>query len=361
MHKEYMTRAIEIAKKGMGFVNPNPLVGAVIVKNNSIIGEGYHEIYGAPHAEVNAINSVTDSCEGATMYVSLEPCSHFGKTPPCADLIIEHKFKKVYIATLDPNPLVSGDGVKKLRDAGIEVEIGLLEEESKNINKVFFKWISEDEYPYVHLKFASTLDGKIALSNGNSQWISNSATLELSQFYRKKYSSIMVGINTLLNDNPRLNCRIDNGCDPYRIVVDAHLKTPIESNFIKMGKLDKKSIIITSKENLNNEKFILFKSLGINFITLPNFSFDIKEVFKAIKKFKIDSVMVEGGSFLISSIFKENLFDEGTIVIAPKFTGEDNAISFVHGFNPKTMNDSYNLPNVTFEILDDNFVVNFRR
>ena len=137
MHKEYMTRAIEIAKKGMGFVNPNPLVGAVIVKNNSIIGEGYHEIYGAPHAEVNAINSVTDSCEGATMYVSLEPCSHFGKTPPCADLIIEKKFKKVFIASLDPNPLVAGNGVKKIREAGIEVEVGLLQEEAKSINKVF--------------------------------------------------------------------------------------------------------------------------------------------------------------------------------------------------------------------------------
>ena len=361
MHEEYMRKAIELAKKGIGHVNPNPLVGAVIVKDDKIIGQGYHKVYGGPHAEVNAVASAKETCEGATMYVTLEPCSHYGKTPPCADLIIEKKFKKVFIASLDPNPLVAGNGVKKIKEAGIEVEIGLLKKEAKSINEVFFKWISEERVPYIYLKFAITLDGKIALSNGSSQWISNDKTLELSHNLRNKYMGIMVGVNTLLADNPRLNCRITNGKDPIRIVVDSHLKTPMDSNFVKLGAEDKNSIIVTSIENINSDKYLELHNLGIKFITLPNYHFSMREVMERLKQVGIDSVLVEGGSHIISSIFKEELYDEGTIVVAPKFTGEEKAISFVHGFEPKKMSDSYNLPNVTFKSYGDNMTISFRR
>ena len=361
MHEEYMRKAIVLAKKGVGHVNPNPLVGAVIVKDNKVIGQGYHKVYGGPHAEVNAVASAKETCEGATMYVTLEPCSHYGKTPPCADLIIEKKFKKVFIASLDPNPLVAGNGVKKIREAGIEVEVGLLQEEAKSINEVFFKWISEERVPYIYLKFAITLDGKIALSNGSSQWISNDKTLELSHNLRNKYMGIMVGVNTLLADNPRLNCRIKNGKNPVRIVVDSHLKTPIDSNFVKLGAEDKNSIIVTSMENINSDKYLELHGLGIKFITLPDYHFSMRKVMEKIKEIGIDSVLVEGGSYIISAVFNEELYDEGTIVMAPKFTGEEGAISFVHGFEPKKMSDSYNLPNVTFKSYGDNIAINFRR
>lgn len=361
MDKKYMREAISLAKKGIGHVNPNPLVGAIIVKNGQIIGKGYHKIYGGPHAEVNAIANTKEDCKGATMYVTLEPCSHYGKTPPCADLIIAKGIKKVFISSLDPNPLVSGNGVKKLINAGIEVEVGLIEEESKSINSIFFKWISENPLPYIYMKFAITLDGKIALSNGNSQWISNDKTLSLSHKLRCKYMGIMVGVNTLLADNPRLNCRIKNGKDPIRIVVDSHLKTPIDSNFVKLGIEDKNSVIVTSIANINSPKYLELMDLGIKFVTLEGYHFDFSELMARIKAIGIDSVLVEGGSHIITSVFKEDIYDEGTIVVAPKFTGEDNAISFVHGFSLNKMSESYNLPNVKFKTYGDNIAINFKR
>ena len=199
------------------------------------------------------------------------------------------------------------------------------------------------------------------MSNGNSQWISNDKTLELSHSLRNKYSGIMVGVNTLLADNPRLNCRIKGGKDPIRIVVDSHLKTPIDSNFVKLGVEDKNSIIVTSIENINSDKYSELHGLGIKFITLPDYHFSMREVMERIKEIGIDSVLVEGGSYIISAVFNEELYDEGTIVMAPKFTGEEGAISFVHGFEPKKMSDSYNLPNVTFKSYGDNIAINFRR
>lgn len=361
MHEMFMKKAIDLAKKGIGGVNPNPLVGAIIVKGGEIIGKGYHKICGEAHAEVNAVASAKESCEGATMYVTLEPCSHYGKTPPCADLIIEHKFKKVYIASLDPNPLVAGRGVKKLRDAGIEVEIGLLENEAKNINPVFFKWVSNNPFPYVYLKFAITLDGKIALHNGSSQWISNDKTLNLSHRLRNRFMAIMVGVNTLLVDNPRLNCRLKKGRNPIRIVVDSHLKVPFDSNFVRLGMEDKKSIIVTSSENINSDKYLELMDLGIRIITLDGFHFNFRDVMAKLKVIGIDSVLVEGGSHIITSVFKEEIYDEGTVVVAPKFTGEEGALSFVHGFTPEKMSDSYNLPNVKFKIFGDNIAINFRK
>lgn len=361
MHDKFMKLAIDLAKKGIGGVNPNPLVGAVIVKDDRIIGKGYHKICGEAHAEVNAITSAKESCEGATMYVTLEPCSHYGKTPPCADLIIKHKFKKVFIANLDPNPLVSGRGVKKLRDAGIDVEVGVLEKEAREINPVFFKWISDNALPYIYLKFAITLDGKIALGNGSSQWISNDNTLNLSHRLRNRFMAIMVGVNTLLIDNPRLNCRIKGGRNPIRVVVDSHLKIPFESNFVKFGTEDKKSIIVTSLENINSEKYLKLMDMGMKIITLPDYHFKFEDVMKKLKEIGIDSVLVEGGSHIISSVFQEDIYDEGTIVVAPKFTGEEGAISFVHGFSPNKMSDSYTLPNPKFKTYGDNIAISFRK
>ena len=234
----YMKEAIELAKKGIGKVNPNPLVGAVIVKNNEIIGSGYHQAYGEAHAEVNAIidaESKGISVEGATIYVTLEPCSHYGKTPPCALKIVDKKFKRVVVGSNDPNPLVSGRGLEMIRNAGIEVVTAVLEAECTEINKVFYKYITT-KTPYIFLKVAITLDGKIATSVGDSKWISNEESREKVQYYRNKFMGIMIGANTLSNDNPSLTARMSEGRDPYRIIIDPDLISNDSFNVVKAVK-----------------------------------------------------------------------------------------------------------------------------
>lgn len=208
-NQKYMLRAIELAKLGTGFVNPNPLVGAVIVKNGRIIGEGYHMKYGTLHAERNALKNCTESPEGAEMYVTLEPCCHYGKNPPCTDAVIASGIKKVYVGSDDPNPLVAGKGIKILRENGIEVVTHFMKEECDKLNDIFFYYITNKK-PYVILKYAMTADGKIATSTGKSKWISNEASREHTHQTRKKVAAILVGIGTVLNDNPMLNCRCEN-------------------------------------------------------------------------------------------------------------------------------------------------------
>ncbi|MBQ3437593.1 MAG: bifunctional diaminohydroxyphosphoribosylaminopyrimidine deaminase/5-amino-6-(5-phosphoribosylamino)uracil reductase RibD, partial [Fusobacterium sp.] len=241
-----MAKAMELAKLGFGKVNPNPLVGAVVVKDNKIVGEGWHKEYGGPHAEVHALDMAGKNAEGATIYVTLEPCSHYGKTPPCAKKIIDSGIKKCIVATLDPNPLVAGKGIKLLEEAGVEVEVGLLEAEAKILNRVFFKYISTNT-PYLFLKCGITLDGKIASRTGNSKWITNEIAREKVQKLRTKYMSIMVGINTVLEDNPSLDSRCENSRNPFRIVIDPFLKIKEHAKLLNFK--DNKAIIITSENN----------------------------------------------------------------------------------------------------------------
>ncbi len=359
MHQEYMREALRLAVKGKGAVNPNPLVGAVVVKDSKIIGSGWHKFYGGSHAEVYALEEAGEEARGATIYVTLEPCSHFGKTPPCAKKIVEMGIKKCVIATLDPNPKVAGKGVKILEEAGIEVVVGIEEEEAKNINKVFFKYIKNKE-PYLFLKCAITLDGKIATNNGDSKWITNEVAREKVQKLRNEFMGIMVGINTLINDNPRLNSRTENGRDPYRFVVDPNLKTPVDCNFTNFK--DGKSYIITSIENQKEEneaykKYIKLKEKNINFIFLEGKRFQIKDILKKIGELNIDSVLLEGGSFLISKAFEENRIDGGEIFIAPKILG--GGLPFIDGFNFENMKDSFKLENIKFNTYDDNISIEF--
>lgn len=222
LNQEYMRLAIEIAKKGAGKVNPNPMVGAVIVKDERVIGQGYHKYYGGNHAEVNAFENLSDNPEGATIYVTLEPCSHYGKTPPCVDKIIANKISKVVVGTLDPNPLVEGRGIKALKEAGIEVITGVLEEECKKLNEVFMKYIL-CKRPFVVLKTAMTLDGKIATESGESKWITSDKSRQEVHKLRNKLSAIMVGVNTVIKDNPELTCRLEGGKNPVRIIVDSKI------------------------------------------------------------------------------------------------------------------------------------------
>lgn len=357
MDEKYMDLALELAEKGKGYVNPNPMVGAVVVKDGEIVGKGWHKFYGGPHAEVYALDEAGEKAEGATIYVTFEPCSHFGKTPPCAEKIKKMKIKKCVIACLDPNPIVAGRGKKILEEAGIEVVVGVREKEAKELNKVFMKYITEKN-PYLFLKCAITLDGKIATNERDSKWITNEKSREKVQFLRHEYMGIMIGINTLINDNPRLTARIENGINPFRIVVDPHLRTPLESNFVNMAD-DNKSIIITSKENEKNDKIKELENKNVKIIYMEGFDFSVHEILKKIGELKIDSVLLEGGSYLISKAFKENRIDGGEIFIAPKILG--GGLPFIDGFDFKEIKDCFHLQNVKFNVYDDNISVEFHK
>lgn len=363
MDEKYMDMALALAIKGRGHVNPNPMVGAVVVKNGEIVGRGWHKYFGGPHAEVYALDEAGEKAEGATIYVTLEPCSHYGKTPPCCEKIKKMKIKKCVVACLDPNPLVAGRGIKILEEAGIEVVVGVREKEAKELNKVFMKYITTHD-PYLFLKCAITLDGKIATNTRDSKWITNEKSREKVQELRSSFMGIMVGVNTLLNDNPRLTARVEGGVNPIRIVIDPYLKTPVgekdsELNFVAMAKDDNKSLIITSEENKDTLKEKLLKDKNIKFIYMKGYDYKIDDILKKLGEEKIDSVLLEGGSYLISKAFEENRIDGGEIFIAPKILG--GGLSFVEGFDFKNIKDCFHLNNIRFNTYDDNISVEFHK
>lgn len=246
----YMRMALDLARKGKGWTTPNPLVGAIIVKGGRVIGQGYHQKYGQPHAEVNAIASAKEDVTGATLYVTLEPCSHFGKTPPCSDLLIDKNIKRVVVGTLDPNPLVAGKGIERLRSNGIEVVTGVLEEESQKLNEIFIKYIVTKE-PFVVMKNAMSLDGKIATVTGESQWISGESSRKQVHSLRHELAGIMVGIETIIKDDPQLTSRTLNSRNPIRIVVDSQLRIPIASKVLTQQ--DKAKTIVATTRRANKE------------------------------------------------------------------------------------------------------------
>lgn len=367
INEKYMRMAIELAKKGAGAVNPNPMVGAVVVKNGEVIGRGYHKFFGGPHAEVYALEEAGEKAEGATIYVTLEPCSHYGKTPPCAKKIIDMGIKKCFIGSSDPNPKVAGRGVAMLKEAGIEVVENVLKEECDEVNQVFFKYI-KTKIPYLFVKCGITLDGKIALSNGISKWITNSIAREKVQYYRNKFMGIMVGINTVLTDNPSLTARIENGVNPFRIIVDPNLQIDENCKVVKNNE-DEKTVIITSQKNLftedteNTEIQIKQKRLSeenkVKFIFIDGEKFSFKEMLEEIGKTGIDSILLEGGETLISLAFEENVIDGGEIFIANKILGDSRAKPFISGFVREKMEEAVQLTNVRNNIYGENVGMEF--
>ena len=367
INEKYMCMAIELAKKGAGGVNPNPMVGAVVVKNGKVIGRGYHKFFGGPHAEVYALEEAGKEAEGATIYVTLEPCSHYGKTPPCAKKIIDMGIKKCFIGSSDPNPKVAGRGVAMLKEAGIEVVENVLKKECDEINQVFFKYI-KTRIPYLFVKCGITLDGKIALSNGISKWITNSIAREKVQYYRNKFMGIMVGINTVLTDNPSLTARIENGVNPFRIIVDPNLQIDENCKVVKNNE-DEKTVIITSQKNLfaedaeNTEIQIKQKRLveenKVKFIFIDGEKFSFKKMLEEIGKAGIDSVLLEGGETLISLAFEENVIDGGEIFIANKILGDSSAKPFISGFVREKMDEAIQLTNVRNNIYGENVGMEF--
>lgn len=343
---EYMKMALELAKRGRGRVNPNPLVGAIVVKNGRVIGQGWHEYFGGLHAERNALKSCREaprepqpqempapretqgsrempgpreSAEGATLYVTLEPCCHYGKTPPCTEAIIESKIARVVVGTLDVNPLVAGKGVEILRQNGITVDVGVLEDECQWLIRVFRKFMTTKR-PFVVMKYAMTMDGKIATYAGHSRWISSEQAREQVHRLRNELTAIMVGVETVIHDDPLLTCRMENGRNPVRIVCDTHLRTPLTSKLVETA-ASVPTFIATACGD--EQRKALYEQRGCKVIPVPELDghIDLSGLMDILGAMDIDGVLLEGGGRLNWSALRQQIVDEVQTYIAPKIFG----------------------------------------
>lgn len=330
-NRVYMQRAIELASKAGGWAAPNPMVGAVIVKNGMVIGEGYHRKCGELHAERNAFASLTEDATGAEMYVTLEPCCHYGRTPPCTEAIIQHGIFRVYIGSRDPNPLVSGKGAEILREHGIEVIEDFMREECDKINPMFFKYITTG-MPYVVLKYAMTLDGKIASVSGKSKWITGEVARAHVHSLRGQYPAILSGVGTVLADDPMLNCRLRGAHQPLRVIVDSHLRTPPDSNIIKTA--GQYPTLIACTEEADTRKAAVLKAEGADIEVIgkdENGHVDLKALMKHLGKMDISGVLIEGGGEINDSALRAGIVDHVCAYIAPKLLGGGTAKTPVGG------------------------------
>ena len=368
-----MRRAIELAKRGGGYVHPNPLVGCVVVKDGEIIAEGYHEKYGEFHAERNALTRCQSETKSASLYVTLEPCCHYGKTPPCTEIIIEKGIKKVFVGILDPNPLVAGKGVKILQDAGIEVEVGLCEDEIRELNKVFLKYITTKR-PYVIMKTAMTLDGKIAAFTGDSRWVTNEQSRKLVHELRSEMAAVVVGIGTVLADDPMLNVRLEgNPHQPIRIVVDSNLRIPIDSQLVKTA-MEYRTIIATTKSLADFADDTDFSGLpqGFSSLTLTDIAdsgveilecqsnndhVDINDLMNKLGAMGIDSILLGGGGTLNAAFLEAGCVDEVWAFIAPKIIGGEGAKTPVSGKGIDKMSDAIQLQNIDIQNINGDILI----
>lgn len=362
-HEHYMRYALELAKKGSGRTSPNPLVGAVIVKDDKILGEGWHKKYGGLHAERNAFKNAQErgnSVEGATMYVTLEPCCHYGKTPPCTEAIIENKIEKVFIGSSDPNPAVAGKGVQILKKAGIQVIENVLKEDCDKVNEIFFHYI-QTGLPFVMLKYAMTLDGKIATVSGKSKWITSEAARLDVHKDRSRYKAIMAGLGTVVSDDPMLTSRIENGINPIRIICDTNLNTPYDSKLVKTAK-ETVTIIATSVED--EYKYKPYVDKGCTIITVPKGEdghLDLSKLLKVLGEMEIDSIYIEGGGSLNWSALKSGMVNKIKTYIAPKLFGGEDAKSPVRGLGVDSPQDAFMFETESVYRLGPDTVIESRR
>ena len=330
----YMRRAIALAQKGEGQVSPNPLVGAVIVKDGKIIGEGYHEHYGQPHAERNALANCIQSPEGATIYVTLEPCCHHGKQPPCTDALLAAGIRRVVIGSKDPNPLVHGKGIRILREHGVEVTEQVLQDECDEMNEVFFHYI-QTKLPFVILKYAMTLDGKIATYTGASRWVTGEAARAHVHRMRNRYHAIMVGVGTVLADDPMLNVRVEGWKSPVRIVCDSSLRIPFDSQIVRSAKEYRTIVAYAGREENEEitEKIERLHAKGVDTVCCPDEKgqIDLKKLMTYLGNEGIDSILLEGGGTLNDSALRAGIVKEVHCFIAPKLFGGKNSKTPVQG------------------------------
>lgn len=366
MDEKWMRRALELAARGRGHVSPNPMVGAVIVRDGQVIGEGYHEKYGQLHAERNALADCRSrgyTAEGATIYVTLEPCCHYGKTPPCTEAIMENQLSRVVYGTTDPNPLVAGQGLQILRDAGITVDGPVLEEECRELDRIFFHYMTTG-IPYVILKYAMTADGKIATANGDSKWITGEEARRHVHQTRKAAAAIMAGIGTVLSDDPMLNCRIEEGVDPVRVICDSRLRIPMDSQIVKTAG-DIRTIVACledgSPERKKREESL--RQRGVELLTVEadgEGHVDAEMLIRRLGEMKIDSILVEGGSQLNYSVLKSGLVSEINAYIAPKFIGGNQARGPVGGAGFEKIADCVELEEPEIEHFGKDLLLRFR-
>lgn len=353
--EEYMRLAMELAKKGCGFTSPNPMVGAVIVKDGKIIGQGWHERYGQAHAERNALASCKESPRGATIYVTLEPCCHHGKQPPCTDAIIETGIRRVVVGSKDPNPLVAGKGIEILRKHGIEVTEHVLREECDKINEVFFHYITTGR-PFVVMKYAMTLDGKIAAYTGASKWITGEIARDHVQTQRHRHRGIMVGVETVIRDDPLLTCRMEGGKNPIRIICDTNLRTPMESQIVKTaGQVP--TILATCCTD--QEKHRQYEEAGcvILCVDKKDGHLDLWQLVEKLGEEKIDSILLEGGGTLNWSALRSGIVQKVQAYIAPKLLGGQTAKTPVEGQGVISPDLAFYLKNSTVERLGEDILI----
>ena len=353
--EHFMRRALELAAQAIGRTSPNPLVGCVIVKNGKIVGEGYHHKAGTPHAEVHALKEANDKAIGSTVYVTLEPCSHHGRTPPCADALIKANIKRVVVAMKDPNPLVSGRGIDRLREAGIKVDVGLLAEEASIMNEVFCKAITT-QYPFVVYKTAMTIDGKIATETGDSRWVSNEESRQYVHQLRDRYDVILVGSETVLHDDPSLTCRYPGGKDPVRLIVDGTLRLPESSKVLSSSNVS--PCIIATTQAAPVTKLQFFRNLA----QVEVWQYDtprhvpLRTLLKDLVQRGWTSILLEGGGGLAGAFIQEQLVDKFECFISPKFVG-GNGPSPLSGLHVKHMSEAIKLNNIHVDMFSEDIHV----
>jgi diaminohydroxyphosphoribosylaminopyrimidine deaminase/5-amino-6-(5-phosphoribosylamino)uracil reductase len=354
--KKFMRLALRLAAKARGRTSPNPMVGAVIVKNGKVISSGYHRRAGEPHAEAVALKKAGSAAKGATLYVTLEPCSHTNKrTPPCCPLVIGSGVKRLVVAMIDPNPRVSGNGIRQLRKAGIEVTTGLLENEARKLNEAFIKHVTTGS-PFVTLKIAETLDGKIATASGESKWITGEQARKEGRKLRDIHDGILVGINTVVKDDPSLTVRVPGGRDPVRIIVDSSLRIPLEAKVLS-GDSPAQTIIATtsdSKARIGN-----LRELGAEVLTIKSKEgrVDLRDLMKKLGKMNIMSVLIEGGAEINASALRAGIVDKVVVFLAPLLMTGTDSLCCIGGASPSKLSQALRLRNVSVKFVGEDLMV----
>ena len=343
-----MRRALELAGKAAGRTSPNPMVGAVIVKNGRVIAEGYHKKVGRPHGEIEALRKAGKRARGAQMFVNLEPCCHQGRTPPCTDAIIESGIKEVFVGMRDPNPLVAGKGIRQLKRAGIAVHSGLLKSECLRLNEVFVKYI-QTGMPFVILKSALSLDGKIATSTGESQWITGPVARERVHRMRDQVDAILVGAGTVLKDNPRLTTRLKKGKghNPARVILDARAEIPLKARVFQHANRDRIIYVTTSQASAVRVNRLKDRGVEVQVFSGTNAHISLIKLVKLLGQMEIASVLLEGGSGINASALKEGIVDKAVLFLAPMIIGGESAPSVVGGPGIKNLKQALPIKNMT--------------
>jgi len=354
-HEHWMKRALLLARKGKGRTSPNPLVGAVLVKRGKVVGEGYHAKAGEAHAEIVALQKAGKKAMGSTLYVNLEPCTHYGKTPPCAPAVIHAGVRRVVVGMVDPNPLVKGKGISTLKKAGVDVHCGTLEKECKTLNEAFCKYILRKE-PFVILKAAATLDGRTATRNGESKWISNEASRRLVHRLRSEVDAVVVGVGTVLKDDPLLTARIRGGRDPVRIILDSHLRIPEDARVIG---LSSSRTLIATTPLAPKEKAERLEKTGarVLFIDSKNGMVDLRAFLSRMGEMGMMSLLVEGGSRVNGAFLDEGLVDKLLLFLSPRVMGDPQALGIFQGRGVDHLDDSASVKDVRVRRIGEDILV----